>query len=235
MGFFKKILPNDLYRKFLLEKNNPFIKFFNESYSQEGEDMILRRIFENKKSGFYVDVGAYHPKRFSNTYYFYKRGWLGINIEARPGSKQLFDKIRPRDINIEVPISNFSEELTYYAFDEPALNGLIKDLADLRVKNKAGKILFTKKMNTSTLSEILDKYLPKNTVIDFMSIDVEGLDLNVLESNNWDKYQPRYILIEDLDQCNTSLSDSTISKFLIQKNYSFFAKTVNTYFYVSSS
>ena len=60
--------------------------FSVRSYSQEGEDMILRRIFGDKRLGFYVDVGAHDPRRFSNTYYFYKRGWRGINIEPRPGS-----------------------------------------------------------------------------------------------------------------------------------------------------
>src|SRR5574341_354761 len=70
-----------------------------KSYSQEGKDMILRRIFGNVENGFYVDVGAYHPKRFSNTFYFYKKGWSGINIDAMPGSMKFFTKMRSRDIN----------------------------------------------------------------------------------------------------------------------------------------
>ena len=64
------------------------------SYSQEGEDMILRRLFETRRRGFYVDVGAHHPRRFSNTYYFYRQGWSGINIDAAPGSMKLFDRLR---------------------------------------------------------------------------------------------------------------------------------------------
>src|SRR5690349_18351333 len=78
---------------------------WRRSYSQEGEDMVLRRVFEHKAHGFYVDVGAHHPMRFSNTYFFYRRGWRGINIDARPGSKREFDRARPRDINVECGVA----------------------------------------------------------------------------------------------------------------------------------
>lgn len=80
-------------------------KFFEKSYSQEGEDLILKRFFSNKEKGFYIDIGAHHPKRFSNTYLFYSKGWNGINIDAMPGSMRLFNQIRKRDLNLEVPIA----------------------------------------------------------------------------------------------------------------------------------
>ena len=86
--------------------------------------MILNRFFERKRNGFYVDVGAHHPKRFSNTYTFYKKGWRGVNIDAMPGSMEKFKKIRPRDINLEFAISNKNGTLVYHMFNEPALNGL---------------------------------------------------------------------------------------------------------------
>mgnify|MGYP001334584774 CR=1 FL=1 len=84
--------------------------------------MILNRIFGNQAKGFYIDVGAHHPKRFSNTYLFYKRGWSEINIDAMPGSMKIFDKQRPRDINIEKPVSNEKKIMDFYIFNEPALN-----------------------------------------------------------------------------------------------------------------
>ena len=68
--------------------------------------MLLRHLLgSDKMDGFYVDVGAFHPTLFSNTYFFYLNGWRGLNIEARPGSKQLFDKLRPKDINVEIGVS----------------------------------------------------------------------------------------------------------------------------------
>ncbi len=94
-------------------RNNIFNGHSINSYSQEGEDMVLRRLFEQKTVGYYVDVGAHHPKRFSNTYYFYKRGWRGINIDAMPGSMKLFNKMRPRDINVEIPVSSGEGEILY--------------------------------------------------------------------------------------------------------------------------
>ena len=74
-------------------------------YSQEGEDIILRHIFGDQTKGFYVDVGAHHPKRFSNTCYFYDRRWQGINLDTLPGSMWFLQKLRPRDKNLEIAIS----------------------------------------------------------------------------------------------------------------------------------
>lgn len=94
-----------------------------KSYSQEGEDMIMRRLLSGKKDGFYVDIGAHHPFRFSNTYHFYKQGWRGINIDARPKIMRTFDRMRPRDTNIECAIGETEGYLDYYCFAEPAFNG----------------------------------------------------------------------------------------------------------------
>ena len=124
----KFILPRKVVRVITDLKNYYLDGYALKSYSQEGEDMILRRLFENQTKGFYVDVGAHHPIRFSNTYFFYKKGWRGINIDAMPGSMKLFNKIRPRDINIEKAISDKKEVLTYYVFNDPALNGFSKKL-----------------------------------------------------------------------------------------------------------
>src|SRR5688500_4139273 len=92
-------------------------------YAQEGEDLILQLMLAWRANGFYVDVGAHHPQFDSNTYLFYKRGWSGINIDAMPNSMKLFNRLRPRDINLELAISKKSEELTYYLFNTPQLNG----------------------------------------------------------------------------------------------------------------
>ena len=83
------------FKKILIEiRNKLFDGFALKSYSQEGEDMVLSRIFSDKNKGFYVDVGAHHPIRFSNTYKFYKLGWHGINIEPNPDSFNLFTMYR---------------------------------------------------------------------------------------------------------------------------------------------
>lgn len=206
-------------------------RYFHKSYSQEGEDMILKRYFENQKNGFFIDVGAHHPKKFSNTYYFYLKGWKGINIDAMPGSMKEFNKIRKNDINIEVPISDEKQVLTYFAFNEPALNSFDEKLSIERLANSKYHLKFKKQIETSRLDEILDKYLPINTSIDFLSIDVEGLDFQVLKSLNLNKYKPKIILIEILDIDLIKIHENEIYLYLINHGYNIIAKSVNTVFF----
>lgn len=206
--------------------------YYKTSYSQEGEDMVLARIFEQKISGFYVDVGAHHPQRFSNTYYFYLRGWRGINIDAMPGSMSLFNRTRPNDINLELAISNESHELTYYAFHEPALNTFSESLAKHYCTTGVAKLSFEKKIISRRLAEVLNEYLPKSQMIDFITIDVEGLDYQVLQSNDWSKFRPEMILVENLERLSVDeIFKSDIYKFTSNQGYIFYGKTMNTLFF----
>lgn len=190
------------------------------SYSQEGEDRVIARYLEAKNDGFYVDIGAHHPQRFSNTYYFYLQGWRGINVDAMPGCMEAFNKIRPRDINVEAAVSDVEEELTYYEFNERALNGFSQELAEERDGLREYKIVATHSITTRRVGEILDELLPLNQEIDFLSVDVEGLDLQVLKSNNWDKYRPRLIIAESLTtESMNDLSHSDISIYMNSKGY----------------
>jgi FkbM family methyltransferase len=223
--------------KYVFRKLSDLIlnKYKNISYSQEGEDLILNRIFEYKPTGFYIDVGAHHPKRFSNTFIFYEKGWNGINLDAMPGSMTLFNKLRKRDINIECGIGIASKKLDYYIFNEPALNGFSKELSEYRSTNsKQYKIQSIKKVNIERLDTILEKYLPDTVKeIDFLSIDVEGLDFEVLISNNWKKYRPTFVIVEILESGLVEIMKSKTYEFMIENNYTFFAKTVNSVFFKS--
>ena len=194
--------------------------------------MILRRIFERSKSGFYVDVGAHHPFRFSNTFYFYKLGWRGINIDAMPGSSESFNKLRPRDINIETGVGNGDSFLTYYVFNEPALNGFSEELSSERDGDKGFFVVDKIKVRVRELRKILDEYLPKGTSIDFMSIDVEGFDLDVLRSNDWEKYSPKAILVEVIFDDLAELYQNEIVVFLVQHGYKVYAKAINTVIFI---
>jgi FkbM family methyltransferase len=231
----KDYLPDIIYkpgREFYDKYLNPF---YFKSYSQEGEDRILERIFNQKKEGFYVDVGAHHPKRFSNTYSFYKRGWRGINIEARPGSKKIFDKYRPRDVNLETAVSSENKTLTYYMFNEPALNGFSENVA--KSKNGFGdyRIINQIELKTQPLSEILNNHLAKNENIDLINIDVEGLDYDVLLSNDWNKFKPSIILVEEGEFDMQNVNQSVAYNFLLEKEYELIAKTFNTLFFKCST
>lgn len=214
----KKIIPVKYHKYFIKIKSIFFDIYAMKSYSQGGEDIILRSIFGEKKTvGFYVDVGAHHPKRFSNTYHFYKKGWRGINIDAKPGCMELFRRIRPRDINLEFAISDKRQTLIYYCSNEPALNGFSKTLSIERNKKEEYKIIDELKIETLTLAKVLDAYLPSNITIDFLSVDVEGLDFQVLTSNDWSKYKPNVVLVEDLNFSFDNPDNSKIYKFLMNK------------------
>ncbi len=232
MSFTKKIkqllIPKKYQRKSELIFENLTTGFSRKSYSQEGEDLILHRIFERKQHGFFVDIGAHHPKRFSNTYLFYKRGWRGINIDATPGSMLPFKRIRNEDINLEIPISSVSQTLDYYMFEDHAINSFSKEMSEDRIKNSSIKFIGIKKLSTKPLSEVLDNYLPAEKEIDFFSIDVEGLDYDVLISNNWNKYKPKIIAVEIAYQTVDEILKHRVSILLGGYGYSLFAKTYNT-------
>lgn len=234
-AFLKQILPKKIIMA-LVNFNYKYLHTYGlTSYSQEGEDLILNRIFPLNKKGFYVDVGAHHPKRFSNTHFFYKRGWRGINIDAMPGSMNAFKKIRKKDINIEVPIFDDKKLLTFFAFNDPALNGFSKKISEERDKLKDYKIVFTKQIETTTLESVLDRNLPKDQHIDFLSIDVEGLDFNVLLSLNIEKYRPQIILIEIVNICLDEIKNEPIYEFFMKHNYVLISKTANTVFFQDNS
>ncbi len=168
------------------------------SFSQDGEDLILEQLLIDNKIGFYVDIGAHHPFRFSNTYKFYSKGWNGINIDASPTLLKDFDKYRERDINLNYLVSNQNRELSFYIFNEQALNTTEKDVAEKILREHAEKYQLKEviKVKSKSLGDLLDNYLPQNQEIDFMSIDCEGHDLEVLMSNNWIKYKPKIIVAE---------------------------------------
>jgi FkbM family methyltransferase len=200
------------------------------SYSQEGEDMILRRIFENQPRGFYVEVGAPHPTRFSNSFYFYKLGWSGINIEATPGAMSLFRILRPRDTNLEAAVSRERGTQEFFLFDEPALNTFDRKLA--REWECSGyRIIGTKQLMTRPLGEILSDHVPEGKRIDFLSIDVEGMDFDVLQSNDWQRYRPRVLLVEMHGVRLDEASESEMYCYLKELGYELYAKCILTFLF----
>ena len=209
-----------------------FDSWKNASWAQEGEDRILFRIFSGLRSGFYIDIGAHHPKRYSNTYLFYRLGWSGLNIDAMPGSMRSFQRVRPRDINLEMGISLVPGKSKYYIFNEPALNGFSEEVSmERNLSDSAYEIIDVKSIQVEPLSKILDLYLSKDCVINFMTIDVEGLDFDVLKSNDWDKYRPEFVLVEVLKSSFLEITESEISLYLQDKGYSIYANCVNTVFF----
>lgn len=193
--------------------------------------MVLRRIFSGKPHGTYVDVGAHHPSLYSNSNYFYQLGWRGINIDGLPGSKVQFDIERPGDVNLELLISENEGSVEFYVFDPSLMSTMSAKQVEENKKFEWCKFKETVLLPCMPLAKVLDQYLTQGAKIDFMTIDVEGAELDVLKSNNWEKYLPDVLLVEFIDMDIQEIFKTEVHKFLTGLSYKFFSKTWNTVFY----
>lgn len=221
-----------IFSRRLVEKLDPHVHL---AYAQDGEDMILRRLFEGQVSGFYVDVGAHHPFRFSNTCYFHRLGWKGINIDPNPDAIAAFERVRPSDINICVGVADMTGELNYHIFNEPALNTFDPVLAAERALLPDYRLIEKRGVPVRRLDDLLVEHLPSGQQIDFLSIDVEGMDLAVLRSGDWKRFRPRVLLVEARKHAVAALADDPIHAFVDAMDYRLVGKTVNTLIYEEGS
>jgi len=192
-------------------KNNFFKK--KESYSMDKEDLIVQEYFKNRTYGFYVDVGCYHPLQRNNTMLLYLKGWRGINIDISDFSIKLFKFLRPEDLNLNLAISNLEGEIDMF---------FQKKLSQLStIKEKHAKIAFqgtihNKKILSRRLNSILEESKYRGKRINFLNIDVEGSDFEVLQSLDFNKYSPELICIEVIEK---ELEKSDVFNFLYNKKY----------------
>ena len=192
-------------------KNKFFIK--KESYSMEGEDLEILKLLDGIKNGFYVDAGCYHPLHLSNTYLLYKKNWRGINIDLSQFSIDLFNFIRPDDVNINAAISETDGEIIFYHQKKISqLNTIKKEEA---VKRMQG-LIKENKVKSQRLTTILNTSKFINRRIDFLNIDLEGADIDALKSLDFDIYRPKIICVEIIDQI---IEESEIFNFLKNLNY----------------
>ncbi len=219
--------------RYLIRAVDPWARL---SYAQEGEDVLLDRLLAKQEKGFYVDVGAHHPKRFSNTHYFYMRGWRGINIEPNPAVHDLFRKMRSRDVNLQLGISDQPSELLYYEFDDPALNTFDAQLVCDRETSTPYRVIATRRIKVEPLASVLAAHMPSCQPIDFLSVDVEGLDLNVLRSNDWERFRPRCVVSEviNADLGSAVLTSNPLVSYMLAQRYHLVAKTCNSWLFLDT-
>jgi FkbM family methyltransferase len=229
----KRVAPAGVRRFLRRVERHVWHEYGKRSYSHEGEDILLDKLFTGCAKGFYVDVGAHHPVRFSNTYLFYRRGWRGINIDAMPGSMRAFERKRPRDINVEAAVSDTVDNLVYYAFDQPAFNGLSTELSRQRVAEGV-EMMWTKTLRTRTLCDVLEGSLPEGQEIDFVTVDVEGYDLKVLRSMDWQRYHPKAVVVELSQTTIDGVLAHPIHCYLTELGYQLYSKLDDSCIYVSS-
>jgi len=200
-----------------------FHQKLQSSYSQKGEDIIIDKLLKNKKTGFYVDVGANHPTAYNNTYHFYLKRWHGINIEPNKSNIKLFNELRTGDINLNIGIGNKEKTLNFYEFDAHMLSTFSKSEAE-KYKKQGYVLKHIEKVPVKKLSTVLEKY-SKGKKIDFISIDTEGYDLEVLKSNDWKKFRPKVICIESASFGYEKDYAKVQANFLSKQGYSKAAQT----------
>lgn len=206
------------------------------SFSQEGEDILLKRIF-GSKTIFYVDVGAHHPRRFSNTYWAYLEGGRGICIDGTPGFKKKFVKHRPRDYVVEVCVGKQESVSKLYIFSDAALNTTLQSRAEELIKNTSYTCVKTSDVQQRTLDSIIDEYVHKFGFkeIDLLSVDTEGTDLEVIQSLNFTKYRPRYVIIEILNKRFDSLFENNVVTEMSRNNYEIVSILFNSVLFKSKT
>ncbi len=174
-----------------------YIRFY---FGQFGEDAVLQNLIDPPPGfeGFYVDVGANHPLYLSNTHAFYRAGWRGINIEPNPEAIELFRRHRPRDINLNLLIGP-AGEAEYYSFAASTYNTC--DAALARSYQEQGIALRERRrLEMVPLAEVFARHLPPGVPgIDLLTVDCEGMDLEIVKTIDWAAQSPKWIVIEDRD------------------------------------
>lgn len=207
---------------------------FKKSYSQSGEDMIIDFLFEvhGVKNPTYIDIGAHDPYYLSNTAFFYEKGCRGINIEPNPVLYKNIREVRKEDINLNVGIGKKEGKLNFYIMNNPTMSTFSREQADELVHKHGFLIEQELNVDVSTVNTVLNTY--NNGVFpDFLSLDVEGVDLVILQSIDFSKSYPKVICVETMEYTEnlSGNKESEIIDFLKEKGYRIIADTfINTIF-----
>jgi len=165
------------------------------SHSQYYEDVFLASIFRGKENGYYIDIGANDPDELSNTKSFYLRGWRGINVEP---NRILFEKFlaaREEDVNINAGIGAAASEKTFFETDPHTLSTFNKEEILGPVRNGEARIVSEKSVPIMTLRDLFRIHV-RGKQVDFLSVDTEGFDYEVLSGNDWERNRPSVVVVE---------------------------------------
>ena len=208
-----KLAPRKSWNHFVLTSEVAgFSNAFSISWSQGGEDLALLHAIAGKRDGTFIDIGAHHPFRFSVTHHLSRLGWRGVNVDANSELIDVFNRERPRDINICAAVGT-EKSYTFTIFKEPALssvNGAWKD----KFQADGWEIDRTVTVPGITLRDIYDRNF-LNDCIDLLSIDAEGSDFNVLKSMDFESLDkarfPRFLLLEATPPVSSALRTDSVA------------------------
>lgn len=206
------------------------------SFGQYAEDVMLATSLLPTARGFYVDVGAFHPWKGSNTYKLYLRGWSGLTIEPNPAAEAKFRRMRRRDKHLVMGVAQTEDTLTYYEFDDPKRNTFSKETADVYVAEN-DIMIGSRTVACRPLQAILDEHAP-GKAIDLLSVDCEGFDELALGSLDFTRSRPAAILVEDFDgfmRRRRGEGGSGIEALLLDKGYQFISQNLFSSLFVDSA
>ena len=205
-----------------------------KSYSQAGEDRILSYLFGTMgmHRPTYLDIGANDPIHGNNTYLFYENGSSGVCVEPDPAIFENLSRTRERDTCLNVGITfDDKKEADFYVFPIPALNTLSKKEAEYREKNGSYKVEKIIRIPLKTINEVIEENFSKTP--DLVSLDVEGIDLEIIKSLDFDKYRPFAFCVETISysENRTEQKITEVLDFVVSKGYFIYADThINTIF-----
>lgn len=188
------------------------------SYAQNREDVLLNRLFPADHKGFYIDVGANHPILGSVTAHFYARGWRGINVEPSCSYGQVA-QARTGDVNLQIALSNQTGTATFYEFPDATGMSTLGPEAAAIGSDKLGYQCVPRTVPVTTLAQVCREHAPAS--IDFISIDVEGHERQVLEGADFARYRPRVVVIEATQPHTTRESHEQWEAVLLSADYLF--------------
>lgn len=208
----------DWFKKKLFRK-------LNVSFSKAGDDIQLMKFINRSAPGAYVDIGCWDPVRSSNTYYFHLRGWQGICIDPNPQLAAVYKAQRPGDLFVNAAIGTEAGALSYYMLEKgyDSMNTLDRDF--IRKHGLEDKVEHTLEVPVRTLASVLEEHLDPGARLDFFDVDVEGFDLEVLKSNDWNRFRPG-IIVSETDHPLEADLHSDMTRYLADQGYGLAGKSV---------
>ena len=166
------------------------------SYAQRYEDLHLLRCFGAQRTGFYIDIGAGHPVYDNVSFAFYLRGWRGITVEPNPWLAELSAAVRPRDHRVQSLVGSAPGTASYYLVED--FHGLSTTVASHAeaARQEYGKGARSMTMPVATLAALCAGNVP--AAIDFLKVDVEGAEKDVLAGGDWRRFRPKVVVLEAL-------------------------------------
>lgn len=202
------------------------------SYAQNREDVLLDRMFPRGVTGFYIDVGANDPVSNSVTKHFYDLGWSGINVEPAQGPFDRLVEERPRDLNLNIGLSDRPGKLTFYELPAESSGGSTFSAAQAERHRNSGIPSHSRTVEVATLAQVCEDHVTGN--IDFLSVDVEEHEREVLEGGDWTRWRPRVVLVEATQPTTTIPTHDQWEHVLVDADYLFGAFDGLNRYYVRS-